>query len=176
MQNNEIQEFARSSSCRLRNAPNRIHPKARGSGSAYGRQFLAELKNLRICKKSFLAQAENRKFARRNLEIRGEASCKTMESRNLQEALLAGCEMSGIECTQKPGAAVWLAGRQFLAKPKNMRICKKSFLAKAENQKYARRNLEIRGEASCKTMKFRNLQEALLAGCEMSRIECAQSQ
>ena len=100
MQNNGIREFARSSSCRLQNVLNRMHPKPRGAGFVCGRKFLAELKNLRICKKSFLAKAENRKFARKNLEIRGETSCKTMESGNLQEALLAGGEMSRIERTQ----------------------------------------------------------------------------
>ena len=78
----------------------------RGGGSACGRQFLAKSKNIRICKKIFLANAENKKFARRNLEIRGETSCKTMEFENLQEELLAGCEKFRIECPQKPGAAV----------------------------------------------------------------------
>ena len=51
-----------------------------------------------------MAKAGNKKFARRNLEIRGETSCKTMESENLQEAFLAACEKSQMECTQKPGA------------------------------------------------------------------------
>ena len=107
MQDNGIREFARRASCRLRKVSNRMPPKARGGGgSACGRQFLAKSKNIRICKKSFLAKAGNWRFARRNLEIRGEASCKTMESENLQETLLAACEKFRMECPQRSGAAV----------------------------------------------------------------------
>lgn len=116
-------------------------------------------KNFYLCGFSFLQVSEIQFFARNSsCSAHGGKNNRARSVRRRAWRAAAGkrvCTVLG-----HSAAVNWLS---FLAEPKIFRICKKPFFANPESGAFARRISTYLDSLSCKFLKFRFLQETLLA-------------